>query len=94
MKKRLNFRKLIKKIIFISLISYVLIIFINQQKTLNSYSQEKEYYTSKAEELSAYNQTLIETKENIDSKEYIETVAREKLDMYLPEERVYKDITK
>lgn len=94
MKKRLNFNKLIKKVVLICLISYVLIILVNQQKTLNSYSKEKGYYASKLEELNDYNKTLIETKDNLDSKDYIETIAREKLDMYLPEERVYKDITK
>ena len=31
---------------------------------------------------------------NINSKEYIEEVAREKLDMYLPNEKVYIDISK
>ena len=34
------------------------------------------------------------TKENVNSTEYIEEVAREKLDMYLPNERVYIDISK
>lgn len=37
---------------------------------------------------------LLETKSNINSKEYIEQVAREKLDMYLPNEKVYIDISK
>ena len=34
------------------------------------------------------------TKENVNSPEYIEEVAREKLDMYLPNERVYIDMNK
>jgi len=33
-------------------------------------------------------------KENVDSTEYIEEMAREKLDMYLPNERVYVDMGK
>ena len=33
-------------------------------------------------------------KENINSPEYIEEIAREKLNMYLPNERVYIDIGK
>ena len=40
------------------------------------------------------NQKLNETKNNINSNEYIEQIAREKLDMYLPNERVYIDIGK
>ena len=94
MKKKLNYKKIIKKLILICIIAYVFIILLNQQKTLNSYSKEKEYYASKVDELEEDNKTLTETKNNLDSKEYIETVAREKLDMYLPNERVYKDITK
>lgn len=94
MKKKLNYKKIIKKLILICIIAYVFIILLNQQKTLNSYSKEKEYYASKVDELKEDNKTLTETKNNLDSKEYIETVAREKLDMYLPNEKVYKDITK
>ena len=37
---------------------------------------------------------LQKTKENVNSTEYIEEVAREKLVMYLPNERVYIDISK
>ena len=47
--------------------------------------------TEEAEEIK---QELADTKEHLDSKEYIEDVAREKLDMYLPNERVYIDKTK
>ena len=45
-------------------------------------------------ELNALKEQLLETKANINSKEYIEEVAREKLDMYLPNEKVYIDISK
>ena len=37
---------------------------------------------------------VIKSVTNINSKEYIEEVAREKLDMYLPNEKVYIDISK
>ena len=66
-------------------------IFIGQQKTLNSYKNTQEYYSEKIEKQLAYQQSLYETKSNIDSKEYIEEMARNKLDMYLPNERVYID---
>ena len=39
--------------------------------------------------LGEYQEQLKEIKENVSSKEYIEEAAREKLDMYLPNERVY-----
>ena len=84
--------KFLKKIIIICLIVYSASIFINQQKTLNSYSNEKQYLSSKIEEKKEDNKTLILTKNKINSPEYIEKIAREKLDMYLPNERVYIDM--
>ena len=92
MKKFLKNTKILKKIFIIGLIVYASIIVINQQKTLNSYANEKEYLSSKIEEKKEDNQTLISTKENVNSPDYIEEMAREKLDMYLPNERVYIDM--
>ena len=66
-------------------------IFVGQQKTLNSYKNTQEYYTEQLDKQLAYQKNLNDTKANIDSNEYIEDVAREKLDMYLPNERVYID---
>ena len=39
-----------------------------------------------------YKNELVAKKENVNSKEYIEQIAREKLNMYLPNERVYLDV--
>ena len=83
-----------KKIIFILIILYFSITFINQQKTINAYKAEQKYYKGKIEEQKEYNETLVSTKENINSPEYIEQIAREKLDMYLPNERVYLEMNK
>ena len=91
MKKRYKNRELIKRICLIGLSIYVVGIFVNQQKTLNSYKTAQKYYKEEIETKVAYQKTLKETQSNIDSKEYIEKVAREKLDMYLPNERVYID---
>ena len=37
---------------------------------------------------------LLATQENVNSEEYIEKIAREKLEMYYPNETVFIDITK
>ena len=92
MKNFLRENNILKKIFIISLIIYASVIFINQQKTLNSYYNEKEYLSKKIEEKKEDNKTLISTKENVNSSDYIEKMAREKLDMYLPNERVYIDM--
>ena len=86
--------KLIKKLFLLGFIIYVAIVFFNQQQTLNSYKSQKEYYSLKIEEAEQYNETLLATKDNLDSKEYIEAISREKLDMYSDSDRVYININK
>lgn len=93
MRKFLN-KNLIKKICLIGFIIYAMIIFINQQQTLNSYKSQKEYYSSKIQEAEEYNSTLLATKENLESNQYIETICREKLNMYAKNEKVYININK
>lgn len=87
-------KKLVKKFFLIVVIIYVSITFMNQQKSINAYNNEQANLKNKIKEQQEYNQTLLATKENISSPEYIEELAREKLDMYLPNEKVYIDIDK
>ena len=89
MKKNKNIKY--KKILYIIIFAYVLYVFIGQQKTLNTYKKNQEYYAKQLDEQLEYQETLANKKANINSKEYIEQVAREKLDMYLPNERIYID---
>ena len=91
MKKMIKTNKIYKKLLIIGVLLYLAYIFIGQQKTLNSYKSTQKYYSEQLNKQLAYQESLYETKSNIDSKEYIEKVAREKLDMYLPNERVYID---
>ena len=81
----------LKKIIFIVVVIYAIITFINQQKILNTYEKQKENLQSQIASASEYQEQLNKEKENVNSSEYIEAIAREKLDMYLPNERVYID---
>lgn len=87
-------KKVLKSTVFIAIILYVSITLINQQKTLNNYKQEQNSLTAKIKEQEALKDNLNKIKQNISSTEYIEEVAREKLDMYLPNERVYIDTAK
>lgn len=89
----MKIKKLIKKLFILAILLYVSITFINQQKSLNAYSNEKVALKEKIEAQEDYHKSLLATKENISSPEYIEQLAREKLDMYLPNERVYIDIS-
>ncbi len=84
-----NIKKLIKRLVIICIIIYAAVTFINQQKILNTYASNKLEVEKKLSEAEKYGEELKQIKENVNSKEYIEEVAREKLDMYLPNERVY-----
>lgn len=82
---------LLKKLIFIVVLIYAIITFIKQQKILNTYEAQEETLQAQIAEASEYQKELNKEKENVNSSEYIEAIAREKLDMYLPNERVYVD---
>ena len=86
-----KFKRIAKIIILIILIIYVGLTFINQQKTLNQYSKNYEDLTSQIEKQKEYNEQLSKKKQDIESTDFIEDMAREKLDMYLPNEKVYMD---
>ena len=84
-----SIKKLIKRLIIVCIIIYAFITFCNQQKILNTYASSNIEIEKKLEQAQEYQEQLKEIKENVNSKEYVEEVAREKLDMYLPNERVY-----
>lgn len=92
--KSFKFKRLFKLILGSVVAMYVITIFINQQKVLNSYNKEQKYVSGKIQEQTEYKQELSSLKENVDSPEYIEALAREKLDMYMPNEQVYIVVNK
>ena len=69
-------RKLYKKLLIIAIVLYT--------KTSESLAQE-------LKEEQEYKEELANKKEEVNSLEFIEQTARERLDMYLPNERVYVD---
>lgn len=84
-----SIKKLIKRLIIVSIVIYSFITFCNQQKILNTYATSNLEIEKKLEQAQKHKDELNKMKENVNSKEYIEETAREKLDMYLPNERVY-----
>ena len=85
-------KKGILKWIFIGVVLlYAIFTFASQQKTLNQYTKNSEEIELQIKEQKEYQQELAKKKEDITSEEYIEDIAREKLDMYLPNEKVYID---
>lgn len=86
-------RKL-KNIAVIAFIIYAMTTFINQEKVLSSYREQEEEVSNKIEEAKEYQEELNINKENANSLEYIERIAREKLNMYYPNEKIYVDNSK
>ena len=86
--------KLFRNLMIIAFIVWAVVI-IKQQFNISQYKSELETLSSKIEvaedELNQNKQDLEEEKQNINSTEYIEKLAREKLGMYLQNERVYVD---
>ena len=81
--------KKVCRIIIAVIVIYTIVYFINQQKKLDKYKTEQAYYKSQIEELQAEQEELKKEQANMDSPEYIEEQARDKIDMYYPNERVY-----
>ena len=91
MKKMKN---IYKNIFLLILIGYIIYTIISQQQTLNSYRAEEQRYSAQIQAQKEEQEQLKQTKANINSEEYVESIAREKLNMYLPNERVYIDMSK
>ena len=80
----------IKLLIFIISL-YAIFTLISQQNTLNQYSKNSQEISQKIEEEKQEKEELAKKKEDVNSLEFIEKTAREKLDMYYPNEKVYID---
>ncbi len=89
MKKKLR----INRFVIIGIIIYFLYVCITQQQAMDSYDREAEQYKSEIVAAQKENEKLQNVKDNVNSEEYIEDMAREKLGMYRPNERVYIDNT-
>lgn len=84
-------KKLYKKVFIILVLIYAIFTLVNQQKVINQYNQNSKEFASKIEEQQTYNEELVAQKDNVNSKEFIEQTAREMLEMYYPNEKIYID---
>ena len=84
-------KKILRNLLIIAIFIYVAFVFIDQQKTLNEYSKNTEELNQQIASEEATNEELNQQKDNVNSLDFIEEMAREKLDMYHPNERVYMD---
>ena len=84
-------KSFIKKFIFVLIVFYAIITFFRQQQLLNNYSRQSKNLDDQIAIASEKQGKLNEEKMNVNSEKFIEEIAREKLGMYLPNERVYVD---
>lgn len=84
-------RKLYKNLLILLVLIYAIITLISQQKVINQYTTNSKELASKISDQETQKAELVTEKENVNSKEYIEQVARKKLDMYYPNEKIYVD---
>ena len=86
--------KLLRNAFLIALIVWIVML-IKQQISIVQYKDDLKNLSSKIEvaenELNQNKENLEQEKQNIKSIDYIEKLAREKLGMYLQNERVYVD---
>ncbi len=79
-------------ICLVAILTYFAYLAIGQQKIINLKDAEYDKIEAKIAEETRMNDDLKKEKDNIDSDEYIEKTAREKLNMVKKNERVYVDI--
>ena len=80
---------LLKKLVLIIIAVYSIITFFNQGKILKTYAANSNSLDKQIAEATEKQEELNTIKKNANSEEYIEEMARKKLDMYLPNERIY-----
>lgn len=86
-----NNHKIYKRLLILAIGIYVIFTLVNQQKTLNQYTTNSKELQAQINEQKEYKEQLAKKKNDVTSLDYVEQTAREKLDMYYPNERVYLD---
>ena len=86
MKKRVN---PINVIIVLFLIGYSVFTLVKQEIAIRKYDKEKQSYMEQIALAKEKNAEYKRYSEYVNSDEYIEKIAREKLRMLLPEEKIY-----
>ena len=86
-----NNHKIYKRLLILAIGIYVIFTLVNQQKTLNQYTTNSKELQAQINEQKEYKEQLAKKKNDVTSLDYVEQTAREKLDMYYPNEREYLD---
>ena len=93
MKKKGIVKSLAVKAFFTLVIAYCGYILVQQQLVLNAYNADGKYYKDKIEQERKQTEILKSRQAVQNSDEYIERIAREKLGLVKPDEKVFIDIS-
>lgn len=93
MKKKGIMKSLAIKAFFTLVIVYCGYILVQQQLTLNAYSADNKYYKDKIDQERKKSESLKNQQAIQNTDEYIERIAREKLGLVKPDEKVFIDIS-
>lgn len=83
--------KLIFKLAILLSAIYAIYMGVKQQIDLNKYLKEEQYYISIIEQQNEVTQQLEQEKSSVQEDQYIERLAREKLGLIMPNEKIYID---
>ena len=93
-RKKLNFAKFMKFIGVFVVLSYVLCTLIHQKISLNERMVAVRNYENQISAAKLEQQTLKSELDKVNTDEYLEKLAREKLGLIKPNDRVFVDVTK
>ncbi len=93
-KKKVDLQVLLKRGLLCVLVLYMCYLFLAQQFDLSRLGKENDVLDNQIAEAQAVHEDLSQEKENAETPEYIERVAREKLGYMKPEEKVFIDSKK
>jgi cell division protein DivIC len=85
------FTRLLSTLAITSLVVYATMVLVEQEKQLNNLDNEIERYSMLIDEATIKTEELEEIKSKINSDEYIENYAREKLGLVMPYEIIFVD---
>lgn len=93
-KKKINIKSITTFIICLFIIPYFIVTLINQKMMINERREVIKKYENRISDAKLEQQTLNEELNNVHSDEYLEKLAREKLGLVKPNDRVFVDVTK
>lgn len=92
--KKINYRILVKRVLFLVLFIYLASILVSQQFQFSELNRERAEVEAQIEAAQKEQSNLNSELESVDSEDYLRRVIREKLGYTRPDEKVFVDASK